>query len=514
MSEVLTNVNNEEEVKELLAKCYADRRTLARLLFPETYSKPFSKYHDQIFEALDAGERRIVVSAGRSVGKTSIARLVGMHSILFRDARFICYLGLSATFSEMQTENMKMELQASRDVRILFGDIGSNYYNPDISDSMQFSKKAWIANGYTMVLPRGSGQQIRGLNWFRYRPDLIISDDLEDKETIDNPDIRKARKEWFYSDVMLSEAIDGGAQFLYIDTVKHYDALILDLLDSPEWCKIVIPMCDKTYHTLIPDFKSQEKLDRELNEARRTHTMDSFYRENMCEPLAGESRAFKPEYFQYYDEGDEEFAKQLHQCITVVIVDPAKTVKPDSAQSGYAVWSVNMKTNRMYLRFSTGEFLHADEAIDRGFDLAEEYAADAIGWETTSLNEFIQHPVMNEMARRGLNFEIIWLNPRRDKREDVSGDIAGKAARVGALISYYQRGLVFHNKTNCAQIETQLLSFPKPKRWDVMDAACYIIQLMQEASLFMEWEEEPDTPNDAIYEGIEDQVALSNWRPV
>lgn len=508
------NINEQDDLKDMLAKCYADPRVLARLLFPETYSRPFSKLHDQIFEAIAAGEKKIVISAARSFGKTSIARLLAMHSILFRDARFICYVGLSATFAEMQTENIKMELQASRDVRTLFGDVSSNYYSLDGGKDMQFSKKAWIANGYTMVLPRGSGQQIRGLNWVRYRPDLFIIDDLEDTETIDNSEIRKKRKEWFHADLMKAKAIDGDPRFIYIDTIKHYDALIIDLLDSPQWCHITLPICDKSYHTMAPEFKSQKELDEELEEARRLHMMDMFYREYMCEPIAGEERAFKQEYFQYYTEDDVEFINQLHQCITVVIVDPAKTVKPDSAQSGYSVWSVNMKTNRMYLRYSDGSFLHADEIVNRGFDLAEEYSADAIGWEETSLNEFIKHPVMNEAARRGINTEIIWLNPRRDKREDISGDAAGKAARVGSLISYYRRGLVYHNRANCGQIETQLLSFPKPKRWDVMDSACYIVQIMQEGSLFMDWTEEPDSPDDAIYERIEHEAALVNWRTV
>lgn len=505
---------NDEQTKEILAQCYSDPRKLAQLLFPETYSKPFSKLHDQIFEAIAAGEKKIVVTAARAFGKTSIARLLAMHSILFRDSRFICYVGLSATFSEMQTENIKMELQSSSNVRLLFGDVSSNYYNLGGGSDMQFSKKAWIANGYTMVLPRGSGQQVRGLNWVRYRPDLIIIDDLEDTKTIDNPEIRKDRKEWFYADLMKAKAVDGEPQFIYIDTIKHYDALILDLMDSPEWCKIVLPICDNTYHTMAPDFKSQKELDTELAEARRLHMLDMFYREYMCEPIAGEDRAFKQEYFKYYNEDDEEFTKQLHQCITVVIVDPAKTVKPNSAQTGYAVWSVNMKTNRMYQRYAAGEFFHSDEIINHAFDLADDYHADAIGWEITSLNEFIQHPVMNEMARRGLNYEIIWLNPRRDKRDDVSGDIAGKAARVGSLLNYYRRGLVYHNPINCAEYETQLLSFPKPKRWDIMDAACYIVQLMQECSIFMDWEEEPEDIEESVYGNLESEPAILDWRTV
>jgi len=518
----LNGISDDEQMQDILAECYNDPRKFARLLFPETYFKKFSYLHDKIFEPILAREPRIVIVGGRSIGKTSIARLLAMHTILFREARFLCYLGLSATFAEMQTENIKMELTSNAAVKAVFGDISTNYYDTGSGIDMQFSKKSWVANGYGLILPRGAGQQVRGLNWLRYRPDFFVIDDLEDKLTIDNPDIRKKTKEWFFDDVMKAKAISGGTQidprFIYIDTLKHYDALIRDLMESPDWAVVSVPICSKQYVSLMPDFKPQVDLDRELAEHRRLHMLDSFHREFMCEPIAGEAKAFKQEYFKYYEERDgnreDGFQSQLHDCITVLIVDPAKTVKMNSAQSAFVIWSVNLKTNRMYVRYACGEFYHPDELYDAMFRLAREFSCDLIAIEETSLNEFIKQPILNELSRRGENYPIMWLNPRRDKRDDIKGEISGKAGRVAALVPYYRQGLVYHNVVDTGDLETQLMSFPVPKRWDVMDAAAYIIPVMQEADLFMAMQQDPDKPDEAIYDTIESDSALMGWRIV
>ena len=46
------------------------------------------------------------------------------------------------------------------------------------------------------------------------------------------------------------------------------------------------------------------------------------------------------------------------------------------------------------------------------------------------------------------------------------------------LVPFYRKGLVFHNKNISLELEAELLSFPRSKRNDVMDAFADIIWLM------------------------------------
>ena len=51
-----------------------------------------------------------------------------------------------------------------------------------------------------MLVPKSRGGQIRGSLFGAERPDLIISDDLDDPETVRNPDVREKDQLWFDSD--------------------------------------------------------------------------------------------------------------------------------------------------------------------------------------------------------------------------------------------------------------------------------------------------------------------------
>jgi hypothetical protein len=57
----------------------------------------------------------------------------------------------------------------------------------------------------------------------------------------------------------------------------------------------------------------------------------------------------------------------------------------------------------------------------------------------------------------------------------------------------YRLGYMYHNKDNCGQLESQLVSFPRSKLWDVMDATAYINKVMDELSYYFD---PPDSDND------------------
>jgi len=61
---------------------------------------------------------------------------------------------------------------------------------------------------------------------------------------------------------------------------------------------------------------------------------------------------------------------------------------------------------------------------------------------------------------------------------------SGKVARVRSLIPFYRQGAIWHNSANSGGLEAQLLSFPRSKRWDIMDAAAYFIELFEKGQKY------------------------------
>ena len=101
----------------------------------------------------------------------------------------------------------------------------------DSSDKV-FSKKAWVAYD-SLIWPRGAGQQVRGVLFKNDRPGLIVIDDLEDPQSIENEEIRKAWYQWLYADVIKAvPRLHKNWKIVYIDTLKHEDSVLQKLLDS------------------------------------------------------------------------------------------------------------------------------------------------------------------------------------------------------------------------------------------------------------------------------------------
>ena len=156
--------------------------------------------------------------------------------------------------------------------------------------------------------------------------------------------------------------------------------------------------------------------------------------------------------------------------------------------------------------------LHPDEIYDELFAMAVRLNVRVIGIEVTSLHEFITYPLKNEMVRRGLNFEIVELHARGG-----GGTEKGKANRIKALIPFYRQGLVFHNKNISASLEAQLLSFPRSKKWDIMDAFAYTVELLEKGLRYFYPHEEDEYDIEKEYEMLEDEdyePPIKNWRSV
>ena len=513
-SENVVSVNESEEIARSLAECYAHTAVFCKTLLPGNFPLPFTSIHDPILDKMDEKKpRKLLAIAGtRGIGKTTLARARAAKGILFAEARFIVYIGKTATFAEMQTENLKKDL-GGKEIRELFGSVKAKTVY-DVEES--WSKKTWVASvgagddkHYTLVLPRGSGQQIRGLLWKspdgeNLRPDLVICDDMEDPLTIDNELIREGTKEWFFSDVIftVSQSTDKWEIF-YIDTIKHEDCFLKFLMEQPEWDSLTCAICDENYKSLAPDFKSDADIAAMVASYRNKHMMDIFAREVQCMPISKEDAVFKPDQWRYYSEADKAFVARIPYLINVVIVDPAKKAKATSAKTGFVVWGIDTDTNKLYLRYAAGEHIHPDQQVDRAFELSLRYNAKVVGVESTGSGEYVTHPYENRANMLGRGITVVELKAKRGT-EEFAGPGGGKKMRIASLTHYYRRGLVEHNISGCGAYETQLLGYPKSKEWDIMDAAGYITEMLDKGGIFFTMTDGPEDSRETIEKEYEE----------
>lgn len=476
------------DVKDIMTRCATNTGFHGKFFFPEIFYSEYSILHRQILKTVDSGHKKSVIAAPRGLGKTS-TMLYGLASrhILFESKKFIIYLSNSADNAMLQTDSLKHELLSNPLVRQFFGSIKTKRVEMEYEE--QFSKKAWVTTGGTLVLPRGAGQQIRGLLYHGRRPDLIIIDDLEDKEEITNEKLRKKNKEWFFSDVMKCiSRYDKNYEFIYIDTLKHEDALLQDLLDADDWSSLCQSVCDDDYNTYASQFMTTEEIKTEVEQHKKDGVLDIFYREMRNIPVATETATFKQEYFKYYTEGikqlvaypDREDNKKtettnIEDLLNIVIVDPAKEPQLHNADTAIVGIGIDRSTKKIFVRDIVSGKLYPDQMYKEAFQMVFRLKAMVLAVEVTSLHQFISQPFENEMRVQNVFAQYHELKATASKEE-----------RIGHLAPYYRQGYVYHNKSCCDKLESQLMGFPRSKLWDVMDATAYLVKLLDDLSFYFD----------------------------
>jgi phage terminase large subunit-like protein len=358
-------------------------------------------------------------------------------------------------------------------------------------------------------MPRGAGQQVRGILYGDSRPDLIIVDDLEDAESVRSDEQRAKTKAWFFEDVLNSiNRSRKDWKIIVIGTLLHEDSLLANLLEDPGWYHAHLSICDENFKSNWPDFMSDADIKKLMDSYRRMNLLDSFYREYMGVPIAKESAKFQQDMFKSYSETDEDFLSIKRGLENMVILDPAKTTTAKSDDTAIIGVGIDVKTPRIYVRDIVKGNLHPEQQYTECFDMADRIGARVIGIEVTSLNEFITYPLRTEMIRQRRYYDIVELKARASKEE-----------RIAALVPFYRLGFVFHNKNNCGVLEQQLMSFPRSKKDDVMDALAYVVEMLELGERYFipsdDGKDIEDEYKDLQENDYGDRMAeLGNWRAV
>jgi len=482
-----------EVIVDRLSKLKCDKAELYRYLFPDMFRIPFSDIHADMFSLLKKPGKKKILLAPRGIGKTSFAKALCMEAILFAEKKFIVYIGSSTTLAEMQTENIKHMLLGSKELKDMFGDVRIDTGEATGIDS-EFSRRAWVAFGRTMILPRGCGQRVRGINWRNRRPDLIIFDDIEDRKLIRSEDNRAENLKWLHGDVLQSVSYaDNNFDIVYIDTLKHQDALVVGLMEMLGWASIKLEICGDDYKSKAPSFMSDDQIQELVESYQEAGQLDVFFQEFRNIPISPVTASFKREYFKYF--GEDDIKNPFLE--TVILVDPARSVTPQAAESAIVGVSVDIQANKIFVRDVVAGKMYPDDMYDEIFSMALRLNAHVIGIEVTGLSEFITYPFKNEIVRRGASVELVELNARGKKEE-----------RIAALIPLYRRGLIYHEKASTHQLEQQLLSFPLSKRFDIMDALAYVVEMFDVGGRFFT-SPYSDMLEDEVLEN-EDPVAIED----
>ena len=270
---------------------------------------PFGVHHKAFFEAIPRGERgqRVNILAPRGSSKSTVITVFyPIHCIYYKylydefdmvSEKYILILSRSYGNAIDRIKDIKSEIETRVSLQHLKGD-----------DT--WGEIRSITANDILIVPQSRGGKVRGSLYKGFRPTLVLPDDLDDIDSIRNPNTLQKDEDWFNSDLM--ECGDADTNFICVDTVKGERAIANQLRYRPAWRNIfiqAIPTPDQLVHPDVEDLWQEYRkiyANTALEPQERSIQMEVFWAEHQDEMNAGVEETWR-EKWSYRSLREKEF---------------------------------------------------------------------------------------------------------------------------------------------------------------------------------------------------------------
>jgi len=457
------------EHREVLEKLKADMMTFGKVCIPNMFSAKSPDFHYDVAKHIsNLDNKQINIIAPRGHAKSSIiGGILPMYHLMFGEGKKLIVL-----CSRTQDHAIKLlglikdTLDFSETFRQLFGYWG------------QHSAKSWakteieLKDG-SMVICKGTGQQLRGIKIGNQRPTLIIIDDPEDENNTKTAEAMESNLRWLLQSAVPSVDPRKG-RVIVIGTPQHERCMVETLKEMHGWLNLEYKPDLHNGKALWEDWWSIKKLLEKKKELESINRLSVFYREYMCEIVGDEDQLFRADDFRYF-EGDvhlngmkEAFinmTKPEKKQIPINIftgVDPASSTKQTADYSVIFNIGVDKEGNRYILPYyrKRATPLNLAEAIVDNF---RKYRSSKTRIESVGYQEMLREYVIKRCEQE--NLFIPGLNIKENPR-------TSKSRRLESMQPLFARGQV-HMDRKMEDFINELLLFPRGKHDDLLDGFFY-----------------------------------------
>jgi hypothetical protein len=447
----------------------------------------------------------------RGFSKTTLYNAGNLYDCATDGSTFSVYISESSTHSETQLGNIRHELESNDKLRAAYGDVV-----PTRADSEKWtSNQLQLRNGAVLVA-RGRGAQIRGINYRGRRPNKILLDDVEDKESVSTPEQRKKVIDWFYGSVFPAGNEMSGAKDSEDARQEPLQITILGTLLGPETLLTTVAE-DPTFNTV----KFGATLPKRANNDLVPVPLEELSDRHMLWPYKMNARDYKAKRRQYAMVGqlsnfalefdstvraDEDAKFARHNVKSYIVVprsdfvqvsmalDPAISDQPGRDHTALIVAGRREADGLIVILDEWGGLGKTPrEKIDAFFEYSLRWGVTKHGIEAQQYQRALIFLMQEEMGRRQRFFTIEPIIQGAQQRKDDR--------IVGILAPRYSNGYIKHRRP-FPGLEGNLLDWPNGKK-DYADAAAMALTLLGETQMLV-------MPGDAItldtYGGIDSEL--------
>lgn len=459
--------DNKKIIKSLINKqaTRVDTAKNSHIWFFHTYLYDYVQYgiagfHREIFKLTEDDKVKLAaICSFRGSGKSTLLTLsFPIWAILGRlQKKFVVIISQTADQAKLHFKNLKRELETNE---LLKRDLGPFQEQDE-----------W--NACSLVIPRYNAKIIavskdmsfRGIRHGRYRPDLIIADDVENSDSVKTQDSRDSIYNWFTSEVL--PLGDKNTKVIIAGNLLHQDSLLkrleAEILDKRRFGIFKqYPIIDEetnkiSWYGKYPDMNAIE------DEKLRVGNIFSWYREYLLRIVDEREPVIDKNQIHYYDELPDILRDQGYSFATGV--DLAISEKDTADFTAFVTAKVigsgkDMKTyilpNPLNKRIQFPEMIRRAEdicKIHEGKYSHKFYIEDVM----------LQGYMAQQLREKGI--------------ESIGVAVRGKDKRTRLELSApsIYDGRVLFPKHGCEDLLSQVLNFGVTKHDDLTDALTTLI---------------------------------------
>ena len=440
-------------------------------------------FHKELWDICCSSDKFVAAAAPRGHAKSSAITLgYGLATLLFRERKFMLLVSDTEAQASLFLGSFKQELQDNQDLINLFqikrNEKGQVVFVKDTETDIIVE----CSDGHRFrIIAKGAEQKLRGLIWNGSRPDIIICDDMENDELVLNKERRDKMRRWFKGALLPCRSDHGIVRM--VGTILHSDSLLERLMPSRNdkftkieglktyslrknmWRAVKYRAHNEDFTQLLwPQKKSADEFKMLFEEAVRDGTTDVYSQEYLNEPLDPATAFFQKSDFQELTE------KQKKTILNYYITADLAISETETADfSVFLVAGIDEARN-IHIVDVIRERLDGKEIVDVLLTLQRNYKPVAIGIEEMQVSKAIGPFLREEMIKTNTFINLVQLKHRGKDKITRARPIQ---ARMRAKTIFFDKEEHWY-----PTFEDEVLSFPRGKKDDQVDAFAYIGQLL------------------------------------
>jgi len=460
---------NKDQIRRRLKN---DLVLFGKVCVPNMFAVPSPPFHYKIAEQLvDDSVRQICIIAPRGHAKSSlVGGIYPLYHLMFeKGPKLIVLVSRTQDHAVKLLGTIKDVLDYSQNFRSIFGYWG-------MQSARKWSRAEIELKDGSMIICKGTGQQIRGIKVGNQRPTLIIVDDPEDEMNTKTVDAMEGNLRWLLQSAMPSLDPRRG-KIVIIGTPQHQRCMVEVLKEMDGWKNMYFAPDIKKKKALWEEWFSIEKLKRIMREMESINRVSVFYREYLCQIIGDEDQLFREEDIQFYDgyvtvsDGyatlhlTELNGKKLDEERPINIftgVDPASSTRQTADYTVIFNLGVDNAENRFVLPYyrKRAKPMEIARQIIENF---KKYRPLKTRIESVGYQEMLRQYVRSLCDDMGLFIPGLEIkeNPR-----------TSKSSRLESLQPYFAQKRVYIKK-NMRDLVDELLLYPRGKHDDLLDGMYY-----------------------------------------